>query len=72
MAHMMAHMMVDPSRCGGSFEVLGLILNVVTDKSLIGPMDVWWLIGGVMARWSMVAHRRYGGSSQGLWLIASV
>ena len=45
----MAHMMVDHSRCGGSFEVLGLILNVVTDKSLIGPMDVWWLIGGVVA-----------------------
>ena len=56
MAHMMAHMMVDPSRCGGSFEVLGLILNVVTDKSLIGSMDVWWIIGVVMARW------RCGGS----------
>ena len=52
----MAHMMVDHSRCGGSFEVLGLILNVVTDKSLIGSMDVWWIIGVVMARW------RCGGS----------
>ena len=53
-------------RCGGSWEMVWFIEDVVTHGKWCGSLKMWWLMGNGVVHW------RCGSSLEMVWLIGDM